>query len=391
MKQKKGEKQEEPRKPIDVSLLTNDQLRPWTMDPVLEQKLSVQMEDLEQTISITSPQKKGGNRGDSILDIPTSSHIEFAKTMHEQLRNDPIFQQTFERRFEPFTSTLKGMNIWGNTVASSSSMKELKGANKIIKSTTSSNSSRGISGGQGVPEKDSNITFPSVPESRLSFTLASPSVDHPVLNIEQMSDPRASNSEIHDDDIRYIEKLQKQLRGKTDKIQKSQQLERPVTVATVHYSPVRSPAIIPMRLREYELLKATVDASPSRHDDDNPHTTPGSPYKYLQTLKHRPRNYHADRYSNSGTMLSNSNQEKMTTSLSVSGFKFEGTSSMASNSHHGSQSALSPVRSPNGRISSNEKNLLVSKTPQDTLQKLSPVKNPPRTFLTMKPVPQNTH
>jgi hypothetical protein len=457
MKQKKSEKEEEQKKIIDVSLLTNDQLRPWTMDPALEQKLSLQMEDLEQTITFTSPQKNGGKRGDSILDIPSKSHGNLEQTIREKVQNDPIFQQTFERRFEPFTSTLKGMNIWnhgqtpGNMPNNHTTKSNIQRnpSNRGKKSSSQPSESNGSNKGRNGDKLMSGsmgLTLPPVstvmvPESRSSFNLpASPTAiltpTHTNIDIrtfsgdigDEMNKDEHSQHHVHfDDDIRYIEKLQKQLRKNT---LKGNTLERPSTTGTVsavHYQPVRSPAVISMRMREYELLKATVDASPSHHrrgqidsqeslhggipgiinHEESNQSTPTSTYQYLKTLKHRPRNHHADRYSHTGgaDRIQNMNKSQSSSglmsphdgALSISGFAFESSSGLGGGGGKASSlSSLSPMRSssqPGLAVTSNDKNLMVKTSSQFSPQKqaLSPVKSPPRLILSMKPVPQNAH
>lgn len=85
-------KPKESTKPIDVSLLTNEQLRPWTIDINLDGKIKNGIGMLEKTVKLCSPQKNAGFRGYSILDDKTDDIIETEKTveLHKTQRIHPV-------------------------------------------------------------------------------------------------------------------------------------------------------------------------------------------------------------------------------------------------------------------------------------------------------------
>lgn len=61
----------------DPGLMNNDILRPWTIDVTQEQKLLQVTRGLDQTLSLTSPQKYAGNLGSSVLDSCPPGFREF--------------------------------------------------------------------------------------------------------------------------------------------------------------------------------------------------------------------------------------------------------------------------------------------------------------------------
>lgn len=78
------------KKVFDISLVPNDVLRPWTMDLILDENIHDEVERLNKTISCTSPQKKAGVRGDSILDGMQNTILE-----HEGTIRRPAWKESF--------------------------------------------------------------------------------------------------------------------------------------------------------------------------------------------------------------------------------------------------------------------------------------------------------
>ncbi len=75
-------------KTVDVSMLSNDDLRPWTMDLVLEERLVIEVDSLEKTISYTSPHKIAGTRGSSVLDGRQPELLEHVRTIKNLMPSD---------------------------------------------------------------------------------------------------------------------------------------------------------------------------------------------------------------------------------------------------------------------------------------------------------------
>lgn len=69
------------KKVFDITLVTNNDLRPWTIDDQLDFKISEEVESLEKTISKISPQKLAGVRGNSILDGLSAGLAAHEKTL----------------------------------------------------------------------------------------------------------------------------------------------------------------------------------------------------------------------------------------------------------------------------------------------------------------------
>lgn len=69
---------------VNVSCLDNEVLRPWTIDVLANERLREEMSALENTISITSPQKNAGRRGVSILDNQIPALVDFHKTVKQR-------------------------------------------------------------------------------------------------------------------------------------------------------------------------------------------------------------------------------------------------------------------------------------------------------------------
>lgn len=66
-------------KRFDVTALDNSELRPWTIDKDLEQRVESAVMDLEATISTAYHLKNAGYRGCSVLDSPSKELLEFKK------------------------------------------------------------------------------------------------------------------------------------------------------------------------------------------------------------------------------------------------------------------------------------------------------------------------
>jgi len=66
---------------IDVGKLNNDILRPWTVNHQSQEVLRNAINDLERTKAYTTPQKKAGVRGLSVLDQKEPVMIDFENTM----------------------------------------------------------------------------------------------------------------------------------------------------------------------------------------------------------------------------------------------------------------------------------------------------------------------
>lgn len=76
------------KKVFDITLVPNDELRPWTIDEKLDLKILDEVENLERTISQISPQKLAGLRGDSILDGLSAGLAEHEKTLRRPVKFD---------------------------------------------------------------------------------------------------------------------------------------------------------------------------------------------------------------------------------------------------------------------------------------------------------------
>jgi hypothetical protein len=64
---------------LNISLVPDGDLRPWTKDDDLDNKLLAEALALDKAISTTSPQKLAGVRGDSILDSKPDELIEYIR------------------------------------------------------------------------------------------------------------------------------------------------------------------------------------------------------------------------------------------------------------------------------------------------------------------------
>ena len=78
---------EETRKPkvIDVSLLNNEVLRPWTIDINSFSKMKDEAFELEKTKMFTSPPKWGGLRGSSELESKPFGYDTLRRTVHKTI------------------------------------------------------------------------------------------------------------------------------------------------------------------------------------------------------------------------------------------------------------------------------------------------------------------
>jgi len=75
------------RKPkiIDSSLITNDVLRPWTIDIHENEKLQIETSALDIVLTYTTPQKFAGTLGISPLDARPKGYQEFEHTLNDKL------------------------------------------------------------------------------------------------------------------------------------------------------------------------------------------------------------------------------------------------------------------------------------------------------------------
>lgn len=70
---------------VDVSLLNNEALRPWTIDIKSEERMKDEVEKLEKTITITTPQKWGGFPGSSCLEHKPQGFEKLPRFVHKRV------------------------------------------------------------------------------------------------------------------------------------------------------------------------------------------------------------------------------------------------------------------------------------------------------------------
>jgi hypothetical protein len=68
---------------LDSSLLNNDELRPWTIDLKLDQRLQQESIALDKILSFTTPQKFAGTLASSVLDSTPREFVEFRSTLQQ--------------------------------------------------------------------------------------------------------------------------------------------------------------------------------------------------------------------------------------------------------------------------------------------------------------------
>jgi hypothetical protein len=328
----------EARAPVDVSLLTNDQLRPWTLDPVLELRLTQEMDALENTIHYVSPQKKGGNRGDSVIDVSSMGLVNFKKTIHQTLRASTEIQNAFEQRFEPYTSA----------------MKHRGGGPSLVHNDNLLNSHHQDS--QSTDHKSHPATpavATEVPHKTLSFEI------HTDFHDEDPDTDRDSQ----------VDRLQEKIRKYALAHHPQLSTSRPGSVSSVRYHTASNPAIISLRRGEFNLLQNTTPlSSPTSH---RPTTSPfadshTTSFNYLQTVRHA---------SPTRSTMSMDN-------FSVSGSQMQMNKHKMTNSPQYQPLLLTPIP-----MTSNDKNLMVMKNRDHAVVRakqhpLSAVKSPKRAVAT---------
>lgn len=198
---------EQPKKTIDVTLLTNDELRPWTIDKKLEDKLMLEVASLERTISFTSPQKIAGIRGTSILD---GKRPELEQ--HELQLKDSIVIPT-----GPFLSKPK-----------------------VLLNDRSSNNSRKSA---NHTRPNSTVTAKSLVEESQTTAAAS----RPATKATEAEDPFESA------DAAYIAKVQTTIYKKSQQPKRTNVRNSPLKA--IQYEPSKSPAILNVSTAEFSRLK----------------------------------------------------------------------------------------------------------------------------------------
>ena len=122
---------------LNVSLVPDADLRPWTKDDALDNKLLSEALALDKAISTTSPQKLAGTRGDSILDSKPDELLEYIRI--KSTRTDLAISQQ--------ASTLPRAHSAENTTSDAVS-------NVVNFSNPTSYDSKPSSGSQKFPEVD---------------------------------------------------------------------------------------------------------------------------------------------------------------------------------------------------------------------------------------------
>jgi len=103
----------------DSSLIDNDELRPWTIDLNLEQRLQQESGALDKILLFTTPQKFAGTLANSVLDSAPQEFKEFKSTLEQRIQS---------RGTVPFESqklSAKGSTSNSNSTRNSDSSRQL--------------------------------------------------------------------------------------------------------------------------------------------------------------------------------------------------------------------------------------------------------------------------
>lgn len=196
---------------INVSLMPDADLRPWTKDDAFDHLVLQEAHSLDKAISITSPHKIAGTRGDSELDVKPEEWYEFQKIQTEK----------------------KTMML---------SMKQL-GSKTGSRSGSKINTPKSSTPGLEVSPHVSNQV------SRQASGTGTP-----------MSGPE-HNEEIEvddddNDDARYIIKMRKKLKSQHDA-----HMHRSKPMKAIDYEGRRCPAVLNVSTKDYEALQSRYPAA----------------------------------------------------------------------------------------------------------------------------------
>lgn len=177
------------RKAFDAARMDNNTLRPWTVNTQSEEVLKTAIQDLEKTKAYTTPQKKAGIRGFSILDQKEPAMIDFENSI--KLR---ATLNGYRTQFQPTTAEhSNGIMVVGSKMKTSSKTGSRQ------KNETQSPLAQNFSESQ----------------------------------INNLTTPINDYVEEDDEDTKYIDKIRKRIYNEA---RHAREYNRPNTVHTVHFS-----------------------------------------------------------------------------------------------------------------------------------------------------------
>lgn len=92
----------------NMTLLKNDELRPWTIDINLDRKLQLEAVALDKVLAFTTPQKFAGTLASSVLDAKLNEYAEFTTTLDQRIKTGIITSTGIVPRPETTNTTRAG-------------------------------------------------------------------------------------------------------------------------------------------------------------------------------------------------------------------------------------------------------------------------------------------
>lgn len=227
----------------DVSLIKNEELRPWTVNPNLDSRLKSERDALERTITYIAPNMSAGQLGSSILDGDVPGVQEFNTTFMKKTHSTP-----FITKLAPMTEFFPLYVTKSNIHARIASKKLPSGqsSRQISKPPSSNNSGSRFyltENNFADSTKDLTVTWPTPSEQKSTF----PSEDS-IFGLESL---------IEEEDVRRIDSLQRAIYRES----RMKGNRANTAIRTVRIGRSISPATISMRYTEYQRLRRELEKS----------------------------------------------------------------------------------------------------------------------------------
>jgi hypothetical protein len=236
------------KKKSDVSLLRNEELRPWTVNTNLDGRLRMEKDALERTITYIAPNMSAGKLGSSILDGDIPGAVEFRTTLMKKTSSTP-----FVTKLAPMTEFFPLYVAKSNLNARLASTKQVsrQSSRQVSKPPSSNNSGarfyltdNNYATSQN-QTSDLNSTWPNSYETKSQF----PS-EESMFGLESL---------VEEDDIKKIDTLQRAI-CRQEKLRRSR---ASTSIRSVRLGRSISPATISMRYTEYQRLRNEMEKSSS--------------------------------------------------------------------------------------------------------------------------------
>lgn len=249
-------------KRLNPTLMKNEDLRPWTTDPKMEGLLRSEMNALERTITYIAPQMNAGKLGSSILDGDVPGVREFESSIKAKTSQIPIVTKLtpMDEQFFPLYVSKVQMNK-KLLVAQTGST----GSKPASRTTSKPSSSQRNHSQQHEPQykfapNDSIMDWQQLNHQMTTTTMNSGRLaadgSHAPIDSHQPSAPifgSALEDGLDDADTEKISHMQQSLYAKTK--DRRAGLET-ASIRAVRFRENPLPAVLPIRQREYQLMKS---------------------------------------------------------------------------------------------------------------------------------------